>query len=104
MGPGGVCKTGACPGNGENAGVDRDTNGAAAHGEDSNTIGCDGRCATLALNGGPLAALLLVWSSISQEKSAERERRNELFKNCQYIYRMVYYDERCAEMKSNKLT
>ena len=66
-GPGGVCRTGACPGNGENAGVARGTNGAAAHGEDSDTIGCDGRYATVAPNGGPLAASLLAWSSISRK-------------------------------------
>ena len=51
----------------KNAGVARGTNGAAAHGEDSDTIGCDGRYATVALNGGPLAALLLAWSSISRK-------------------------------------
>ena len=28
---------------------------------------CDGRYATVALNGGPLAALLLAWSSISRK-------------------------------------
>ena len=33
----------------------------------SDTIGCDGRYATVALNGGPLAALLLAWSSISRK-------------------------------------
>lgn len=66
-GPGGVSRTGVCPGKGENAGVDRGRNGAAAHGEDSDTIGCDGRCATVALNCGPLAALLLACSSISRK-------------------------------------
>ena len=84
-GPGGVCRTGACPGNGENAGVARGTNGAAAHGEDSDTIGLWRKIRNGSTQRRSIGSFASCMEFHIAKKSAEHERRNELFKNCQYI-------------------